>query len=286
MSPTPTYSPTSPVSTTFAATKSSSTSSPVVTYVPDNTRPPPRQPTEKQDTTFGLKITTTTLQPSRTVPSHTTSSVTWPLANISEKHHPSWTPPPLEIIPANDFEDPFNHLEESPSNRIPNYEEAPNRIPYSHPTQKQPSPDVASTPVQPKTKPKPASTTPGSNKSTPDTPIITVNDNQENEVPHFHRNDKGGVKYGNKHDGKSLSSAQAKLNMGMKSQNLFYYIFCLQFCIFYNFDIFCYRRHYRLRRIRRVHLTGYYSYAYSHFCSTVSIYASLMWGGGVDAEMV
>ena len=220
VSPTPTYSPTSPTSTQFSSPSSSSS---VVTYIPDSTQSSSRQPTEKQDTTFGLKITVTTIQPSRTVPVFSTSSVTWPLTNISDKHHPSWTPPPLEIIPANDYEDPLNHLEESPSNRIPNYEEAPNKLPDSQPPQKQPSSEMPTSHFPKSNSP---STNYASNKPTQDTPIITVNDNDENEIPHFHRNEKGGVKYGHKHEGKSLSSAQAKLNMGMK-ENFCYLCLCI-----------------------------------------------------------
>lgn len=219
MSPTPTYSPTSPTSTPFSTPSSSS----VVTYIPDSTQSSSRQPTEKQDTTFGLKITVTTIQPSRTVPIFSTSSVTWPLTNITEKHHPSWTPPPLEIIPANDYEDPLNHLEESPSNRIPNYEEAPNKIPDSQPPQKESSSEIPTSHLPKSNSP---STNYASNKPTQDTPIITVNDNNENEIPHFHRNDKSGVKYGHKHEGKSLSTAQAKLNMGMM-KNLLLFSFIL-----------------------------------------------------------
>lgn len=224
VSPTPTYEPSIPTSTQdYQKPSLTSTFNTAVTYIPDSTYTLPKLPTEKQESTYGSK-TSSTVQPTRTIPDvYSTTSVTWPLTSMSDKHHPSWTPQPLEIIPADDLEDTNNYLEEAPSNRIPNYEEAPNKIPPSHPSHRQPTPSATSTTAPPKHRPNPSSTTSSAaNKPTQDTPIITVNDNQENEIPHFHKNEKGGVKYGHKHEGKSISSAQAKLNMGML--DFFYFI--------------------------------------------------------------
>ncbi|XP_035231715.1 CUB and sushi domain-containing protein 3-like isoform X2 [Stegodyphus dumicola] len=182
----------------------------VVTYIPGS-----GYPSYTEDTLYGTKISNETLQPSRVIPSiHTLSTSTWPINNASDKFRPAWTPPPLEIIPADDLEDSFNYLEESPSNRIQNYEEAPNRIPpHLYPTQRQSSEIVPSSSSSVSRYTPITTASVSTQKTTQDTPIITANDNQGNDNSIFQRNDKN-VKYGHKHDGKSLNSAQAKLNMG------------------------------------------------------------------------
>lgn len=82
-----------------------------------------------------------------------------------------------------------------------------NKIPDLQPSQHHPSATVA-TPARHT----PVSASYPSHKPTPDTPIVTVDDSHANNINPFNRNDK--IKYGGKHDGKSLNSAQAKLNMG------------------------------------------------------------------------
>ncbi|GFY45693.1 zona pellucida sperm-binding protein 3 receptor [Trichonephila inaurata madagascariensis] len=159
----------------------------VVTYIPESSYPSSKLPMDRQQETSAFSTASATPQPTRTT-TYTTSTSTWPLTNVTEKGFPSWTPPPLEIIPAEDLEDTLNMLEEASSNRISSYEDAPgNKIPDFHHNQK----------------PRP----------TQETPIVTVNDNQGNDLNSFNnRNDK--IKYGQKHEGKSINNAQAKLNMG------------------------------------------------------------------------
>ncbi|XP_015908191.2 uncharacterized protein [Parasteatoda tepidariorum] len=105
------------------------------------------------------------------------------------KSRPSWTPPPLEIIPIDD--DSLNTLDESPSNRIPSYQKPSDKSLYSNQRttlENQNSVVTEST-------------------MTPDIPMVLVKNNAGSDI-----NKK--VKYGNKFDGKSLNNAQAKLNMG------------------------------------------------------------------------
>ncbi|XP_055927672.1 CUB and sushi domain-containing protein 3-like isoform X2 [Argiope bruennichi] len=196
---------------TLRPTPSSSFNS-VVTYIPDSNYP---SPTHSQSTS---SFNTTSASPnSAHVPSstvYTTTTSSWPLHNVTEKGFPSWTPPPLEIIPSEDLEDSFNILEEASSNRISSYENAPvNKIPDFHANPKHPVSGKPSTP-SPTIINIPTSTNWSFPfKPTQETSIVTVNDNLGNDVtPYNNRNDK--VKYGHKHDGKSLNSAQAKLNMG------------------------------------------------------------------------
>ncbi|KAG8188357.1 hypothetical protein JTE90_022557 [Oedothorax gibbosus] len=174
---------------------------PVVTYIPDS-----GYPKQKSSSTTGIQTPTTTPLPTRISSIFTT----WPINNGTDKNLPSWTPPPLEIIPADDLEESFNFLEEAPSNRISSYEDAPvNKIPDLQPSQHHPQ-STAATP----SRHIPVSTTVSypSHRPTQDTPIVTVDDSHANNINPFNRNDK--IKYGGKHDGKSLNSAQAKLNMG------------------------------------------------------------------------
>lgn len=193
-----------PLETSTSSYRPPSTNyNPVVTYIPDSGYPSP-----KKSSSTGVQTPPTTPQPTRVSSIYTT----WPISNVTEKNLPSWTPPPLEIIPADDLEESFNFLEEAPSNRISSYEDAPiNKIPDLQPSQHHPPSTVSTT-----SRHTPVSTTAAfpSQKPTQDTPIVTVDDNHSNNVNPFNRNDK--VKYGSKHDGKSLNSAQAKLNMGKK----------------------------------------------------------------------
>ncbi|GIY59676.1 sushi, von Willebrand factor type A, EGF and pentraxin domain-containing protein 1 [Caerostris darwini] len=205
-----------PSTVSYRPTPSTDYNTPV-TYIPDITYPSPKLPADRQASTTSIITTSPTPQPTRVPPStiYTTSTSTWPLSNITEKGFPSWTPPPLEIIPAEDLDDSFNMLEEAASNRIASYEDAPqNRIPDFHASQKNPINELPSTPSAP-VKNTPASTSSAFPfRPTQDTPIVTVNDNPGNDLSGFNRNEKVKYGHGPKHDGKSLNSAQAKLNMG------------------------------------------------------------------------
>ncbi|GBM26179.1 Sushi, von Willebrand factor type A, EGF and pentraxin domain-containing protein 1 [Araneus ventricosus] len=201
-----------PSTVTYRPTPSSNFNS-VVTYIPDTSYP---SPADRQQSTSSHSTTSIIPQPTRVPPPtiYTTTTSTWPISNITDKGFPSWTPPPLEIIPSEDLEDSFNMLEEASSNRISSYEDAPiNKIPDFHASQKHPVSGTPSTP-SPSIRNTPTSTSSSFPfRPTQETPIVTVNDNQGNDItPYNNRNDK--VKYGHKHDGKSLNSAQAKLNMG------------------------------------------------------------------------
>lgn len=189
--------------TSTSSYKPSSTNyNPVVTYIPDSGYPSP-----KKSSPTGIHTPPTVPQPTRASSIHTS----WPINNVTEKNIVSWTPPPLEIIPADDLEESSNSLEQAPSNRISSYEDAPfNKIPDLQPSQQQPPSTVSTS-----SRHTPASTTAPfpSQKPTQDTPIVTVDDTHTNNVNPFNRKDK--VKYGNKLDGKNIAH-QAKLNMGKK----------------------------------------------------------------------
>ncbi|XP_054709070.1 uncharacterized protein LOC129218772 [Uloborus diversus] len=182
----------------------------VVTYIPQSAFPK-LSTMKSQEPPYGSKTSAPTIQPTRTTPSvYSTTTSTWPINVTTDKNLPSWTPPPLEIIPADDLDDPFNYLEESPSNRIPNYEHPPhNNIPHLYPSQRQPEG------THPTRHMPPALSTPSA-KPSPDTPVTTENESKGNEINNiFHRHNKGStVKYGHKNEGKALNNAQAKLNMG------------------------------------------------------------------------